>query len=159
MVGGTHGAVERVDALLKLLARNVSHLGGHGAGQAMKVVNQALVGGIFVLLAETLALVRGLGLPAGRVPACLEGGLADSTALQRAWPRMASEDFAEPTGRAGQMLKDLKGVELAAGAAGLDLPLLATAIARYQAYVDSGAGDEETLSITRLYGGAGAPAP
>ena len=151
MVGGKPGVVSRVDALLRKVASRVTHVGEVGSGQAMKVVNQALVGASFVLLAEALALARGLGLPADRVPAALAGGFADSLALQRVWPRMVEEAFDPPTGRAAQMLKDLKNVDRAWRSAGLVLPLLATATAQYAAHVAGGAGDDETVSISRLY--------
>lgn len=151
MVGGKPGVVSRVDALLRKVASRVTHVGEVGSGQAMKVVNQALVGASFVLLAEALALARGLGLPADRVPASLAGGLADSLALQRVWPRMVEQDFEPPTGRAAQMLKDLRSVERVWRSAGLVLPLLATATAQYAAHVAGGAGDDETVSISRLY--------
>ena len=117
----------------------------------MKAVNQALVGSTFVMLAEVLALVRKLGLPAAAVPACLEGGMADSVGLQRVWQRMVAEEFTPPTGRAAQMLKDLRSVDQMRQAAKLGLPLIETAIAQYQRYVDSGAGNDETVAISRLY--------
>ncbi len=151
MVGGESEAVLNVEHILKAVAGRTMHVGDLGSGQAMKVVNQALVGGTFVMLAEVLALVRKLGLPAEAVPACLEGGMADSVGLQRVWPRMEAEDFIPPTGRAAQLLKDLKGVEQLRDSMMLSLPLIETATAQYQRYVDSGAGDEETVSISRLY--------
>jgi 3-hydroxyisobutyrate dehydrogenase-like beta-hydroxyacid dehydrogenase len=151
MVGGKTAAVNRVRVLLDLLAKNVTHVGDTGAGQAMKVVNQAIVGGTFVMLAEALALVRSLGLPADLVPVCLRGGLADSVALQRIWTRMVTEDYLAPTGRAAQMLKDLKNVVAIHRAAGLELPLIQAAAQQYTAYVDDGWGNEETVSIARLY--------
>ncbi len=151
MAGGKRSVHNSVSPLLDIVASKVTHLGDVGSGQAMKVVNQALVGGTFVLLAETLALVRSLGLPADVVPSCLEGGMADSAALQRAWPRMVKEDLDNPTGRAAQLLKDLKNVDRIGRESGLDLPLLATATHQYETHVASGAGTEETLSITRLY--------
>jgi len=150
--GGAASAIDEVQHVLDTVAARVTRLGPVGAGQAMKVVNQALVGGGFVLLAEALALARDLGLPVEAVPGCLAGGMADSAALQRAWPRMVAEDFDPPTGRAAQMLKDLDGVDRARRSAGLDLPMLALARERYREYVDCGAGDKETVSITRLYG-------
>ncbi len=151
MVGGQIEAVRSVDPILRSIAANATHLGDVGSGQAMKVVNQALVGSTFVMLAEALALVRELGLPAATVPACLRGGMADSVGLQRAWPRMVNEDFTPPTGRAAQMLKDLKCVDRIRSSANLSLPLMETTLTQYQHYVDSGAGDDETVSITQLY--------
>ncbi len=151
MVGGRSEALRNVDSILRAVAANSTHLGDVGSGQAMKAVNQALVGSTFVMLAEALALVRQLGLPAAAVPACLEGGMADSVGLQRVWPRMVAEDFTPPTGRAAQLLKDLKSVDQMRDVAKLSLPLIEAATAQYQRYVDSGAGNDETVSISRLY--------
>jgi 3-hydroxyisobutyrate dehydrogenase-like beta-hydroxyacid dehydrogenase len=152
MCGGATEDLAQVEPVLGALASRRTHVGGVGTGQEMKVLNQALVGGTSVLLAEVLTLARRLGLPVEKVPACLEGGLADSVGLQRLWPRMAAEQFDPPTGRAAQMLKDLKNVEALCRAGSLDLPLLQTAVAQYATYVEQrGAGDAETFSITRLY--------
>lgn len=152
MVGGADPDIDRVQHVLDATASRVTRLGPVGAGQAMKVVNQALVGSAFVLVAEALALARELGLPVDVVPGCLAGGMADSAALQRAWPRMVAQDYEPPTGRAAQLLKDLDAVERARLAAGLNLPMLQLARDRYRTYVDGGAGDKETVSIASLYG-------
>jgi 3-hydroxyisobutyrate dehydrogenase len=151
MVGGNVADVNRIDGLLRVVAANVTHLGPVGSGQKMKVVNQALVGATFVMLAEALALAHALELPAEMVPQCLSGGLADSTALQRVWPRMVHEQFSPPTGLASQMFKDLKTVDEVGRDAGLKLPLLEAAVSQYARYVAGGAGAEETVSISRLY--------
>lgn len=152
MCGGATEDLAQVEPVLGALASRRTHVGGVGTGQEMKVLNQALVGGTSVMLAEVLTLARRLGLPVEKVPACLEGGLADSVGLQRLWPRMAGEQFDPPTGRAAQMLKDLKNVEALCRAGSLDLPLLQSAIAQYSIYVEQrGAGEAETFSITRLY--------
>lgn len=152
MCGGDSGDLARVQPVLEAVASRRTHVGAVGSGQEMKVVNQALVGGTAVMLAEVLTLARQLGLPLELVPSCLEGGLADSAGLQRIWPRMAGERHDPPTGRAAQMLKDLKNVDALRAAGGLELPLLQAAVAQYAAYVEQrGAGDAETFSIPRLY--------
>lgn len=152
MAGGSNEAVAGVSPLFDALAKRCTHVGATGSGQEMKVLNQALVGATFVMLAEVLTLARKLGLPADMVPQCLEGGLADSVALQRVWPRMAAEQFDPPTGRAGQLLKDLKNLDAIRATTGLGLPLIESAVGQYAAYVERhGAADAETVSITRLY--------
>lgn len=152
MMGGANDDIAAAEPVLAAVASRRTHVGVAGSGQEMKVINQALVGGTAVLLAEALTLARRMGLPLDRVPACLEGGLADSIGLQKLWPRMAAEDFEPPSGRAAQLLKDLRVVDAARAAGGLELPLLQAAIGQYRAYVEEyGAGDAETFSITRLY--------
>lgn len=153
MYGAAPEDAAAVEPLLQAVARRRTHLGAVGSGQDMKVVNQALVGGTAVLLAEALALARRMGLPVEKIPACLEGGLADSVGLQKLWPRMAAEAFDPPSGRAAQLLKDLRAVSAAREAAALQLPVLQAAIDQYRAYVEEhGAGEAETFSIARMYG-------
>lgn len=151
MAGGSVDALERARSILAVLATRSTRVGDVGSGQAMKAINQALVGGTFVLLAEALALTRELGLDPSLVPTSLAGGMADSQALQRAWPRMASEDFVPPTGRAAQLLKDLGHVESLRRSIQLNLPVVEAATAQYSRFVQSGHGDDETVSIVRLY--------
>lgn len=162
MAGGASADIEAVQALVQALAANFTHVGAVGTGQEMKLVNQALVGASFVMLAEVLALARARGLPPALVPACLRGGLADSTALQVVWPRMVEAAFDPPTGLAGQLLKDLMSVDRArAEIVDLPLPLLETSIARYRQFVQEFGESCETVSISRLYepGSAALPSP
>jgi 3-hydroxyisobutyrate dehydrogenase len=152
MCGGDTDDLDRVQGVLAEVASRRTHVGKVGSGQDMKVVNQALVGGTAVMLAEALTLARSLGLPAELVPSCLEGGLADSAGLQRIWPRMASAQYDPPTGRAAQMLKDLENMDALRAGHSLQLPVLQAAVGQYQAYVkEMGAGDAETFSIPYLY--------
>lgn len=152
MCGGAREDLAPVEPVLAALASRRTHVGAVGSGQDMKVVNQALVGATAVMLAEVVTLARRLGLPVDLVPSCLEGGLADSAGLQRIWPRMAAEQYDPPTGRAAQLLKDLKNVDALRAAVGVELPLLQAALAQYRAYVEERrAGEAETFSIPRLY--------
>jgi 3-hydroxyisobutyrate dehydrogenase-like beta-hydroxyacid dehydrogenase len=152
MFGAAPEDAAAVDALLQALASRRTHLGDVGSGQDMKVLNQALVGGTAVMLAEAMALAHRMGLPLDKVPSCLEGGLADSVGLQKIWPRMAAEAFEPPSGRAAQLLKDLRVVDGIRADGGLQLPLLEAAIGQYRAYVEEhGAAEAETFSITRMY--------
>jgi 3-hydroxyisobutyrate dehydrogenase-like beta-hydroxyacid dehydrogenase len=151
MVGGSVQALQQARPILEAVAKQSTHVGDSGSGQAMKAINQALVGGTFVLIAEALALTRQLGLDANAVPLCLAGGMADSQALQQVWPRMASEDFDPPTGRAAQLLNDLGYIEAMRLHASPGYPVIEAATAQYRKFVQSGHGDDETVSISRLY--------
>ena len=86
MAGGTAAAVARAQPVLNDLAANVTHAGALGAGQAAKILNQAIVGTSYLLVAEVLALAEAAAMDAAALPACLAGGMADSTVLQRIFP-------------------------------------------------------------------------
>lgn len=131
LVGGDPADVNHVRPILDDLAANVTHLGPLGAGQTAKILNQAIVGASYILMAEVLALARAAGLDAARLPAALAGGLADSQALQRVYVQQQQQDYDPPRGYARQLDKDLANVAAFAGSCGLDLPLVEHVVRHY----------------------------
>lgn len=151
MAGGDARAFAQARPVLQDLAANLTHAGPLGAGQTAKILNQAIVGTGYLLMAEILALAEATELDPARLPACLAGGMADSVVLQRIYPQMQARAFDPPKGYARQFDKDLLNVAAFARALGLDLPVLSTAIARYHAYVAAGNGMQDSASVARLY--------
>jgi 3-hydroxyisobutyrate dehydrogenase len=151
MAGGDEAVFKSVRPIFDAYAGNVTLMGPVGAGQATKVINQAVSGVSYVLMAEVLRLAEASGIAAARVPACLAGGHADSTMLHFAYPRMLERQFDPPLSLTRQVLKDLHDVQAEAGRFGLSLPLLDAATSRYEAYVEAGGALADTSSIYRLY--------
>jgi 3-hydroxyisobutyrate dehydrogenase len=151
MAGGEAADFAAAEAVLRELGTNVTRVGGVGAGQATKMLNQAIVGTGFVLMAEALAMAEAAGLDAASVPAALAGGFADSALLRRVWPPMQRRAFDPPLGYARQLLKDMRAVQAFAGGLGLDLPVVQAAAARVDAYVARGHAMDDSVSIIRLY--------
>jgi 3-hydroxyisobutyrate dehydrogenase len=148
-VGGDPAAVTRAALVLKDLTANLTHLGPLGAGQTAKIVNQAIVGASYILMAEALALVHGAGLDPAKFPGALAGGLADSQALQRIFPQMASKAFEPPTGYARQLDKDLKNLQAHIDQWDLDLPMIEDVVARYHAWAQANPmADGTSISLT-----------
>jgi 3-hydroxyisobutyrate dehydrogenase len=78
MAGGDAGDIAAVGAVMADMAGRVIHLGPLGAGQTAKILNQAIVGTGYVLMAEALALAE---KPASTRRSCRT---ASPTALPRA---------------------------------------------------------------------------
>ncbi len=151
MAGGEAADFEAVRPVLSALAANLTHMGPSGAGQTAKILNQAIVGAGFVLMAEALALAEAAGIEAARLPDCLAGGLADSALLRRIYPQMQKRAFAPPKSHARQLLKDLKAVKEFAHGYGLDLPIVETATERYATFVEQGSAMRDSAAIIGLY--------
>ena len=151
MAGGEVGDIAEVAAVMADVAGNFTHVGPVGAGQTAKILNQAIVGTGYVLMAEALALAEAAGLDAAKLPECLAGGHADSNLLRKIYPQMAARDFEPPRGYARQLLKDMKNVQAFARAAGCDLPLIEQAVKSYAEYVGRGNEMADAASISRLY--------
>ncbi len=77
-LGGDDADVARVTPWLSAYARNVTHMGPAGSGQATKSCNQAVVAASIALWAEVIAYARRCGLDPDRVVDALAGGWADS---------------------------------------------------------------------------------
>jgi 3-hydroxyisobutyrate dehydrogenase len=103
--GGESAAVEYVRPVVASFAKQISHLGPVGSGQAAKACNQMLSFGTAAVLAEALNLASRMGLDVAQLPGALEGGLADSAVLRRYAPGMVSGEL---TGSALTALKDLE---------------------------------------------------
>jgi 3-hydroxyisobutyrate dehydrogenase-like beta-hydroxyacid dehydrogenase len=63
MVGGPAGALEEVRPVLDVLAKQIFHVGGQGAGCAVKLATNLVVHGLNQALSEGLVLAEGAGVP------------------------------------------------------------------------------------------------
>ncbi|BBK29501.1 3-hydroxyisobutyrate dehydrogenase [Stella humosa] len=151
MAGGAAADMATVAPVMADLAANFTHMGPCGAGQTAKLINQAIVGTNYVLMAEVLALAEASGIDAARLPQCLKGGHADGTLLQQLYPRMQARDFDPPRAYARQLLKDVHAVEEFVAGLGLDLPLVTAAVRRHDAHVTPENAMVDPASIIRLY--------
>jgi 3-hydroxyisobutyrate dehydrogenase len=156
MAGGEAGDIEAIRPLMRDMAGNFTHMGPSGAGQTTKMINQAIVGTGFVLMAEALALAEAAGIEAARLPASLAGGFADSSLLRKLYPQMLARDFDPPRAYARQLLKDMKAVNGFAHDLGLSLPVVEAAAERYRTFVDQGNEMADSAAIMRLYDGGSA---
>jgi 3-hydroxyisobutyrate dehydrogenase-like beta-hydroxyacid dehydrogenase len=151
LVGGAAADLERARPVLEVLGGRITHLGPVGAGQEAKAVNQVLVAGSYLAVAEAMALGRRLGLPMDRVRQALASGAAGSWALEHRSGAMLEGGF--PLGfRLSLHRKDL-GIALAeAAAAGLELPLSEQVAAIEDALIAAGHGDEDVAALARWFG-------
>jgi 3-hydroxyisobutyrate dehydrogenase-like beta-hydroxyacid dehydrogenase len=149
MAGGMDEAMARVRPTLAQLGK-LTHLGGVGAGQATKLVNQTLVLAKYCLMAEALRLAEAYGVDAAKIPAALAPGHAGSNLLPVLFERMIARDFA-PRGYVRQILKDLEMLHEAAGARQLAMPMTAQALTLYRLLVAQGKGELDGAAVLTLY--------
>ena len=149
MVGGEPADVERVQPVLDILGANVVRVGGPGAGHAMKVVNQVIVGLGIDAVAEALALANTLGFSAEQVQAALRGGSADTYQLRVMGTRMGRREYV-PGAKLTTVRKDLEMADALAETAGLELLHLRQALAACDAVVAAGAGHEDCAIVYEL---------
>jgi 3-hydroxyisobutyrate dehydrogenase/2-hydroxy-3-oxopropionate reductase len=130
-------------------------MGPVGAGQATKLVNQALVLTNYCVIAEALRLAQAYGVEAERIPHALETGHAGSNLLPILFERMIAEDFS-PRGYARQVLKDLEMLNKAAASQGLALPMAGQALTLFRMLVGQGHGERDGAAVVTLIPRTGA---
>jgi 3-hydroxyisobutyrate dehydrogenase-like beta-hydroxyacid dehydrogenase len=97
-VGGAADTVARVRPVLGCYGDPVLHVGPRGAGQKVKLVNNALFAGHIGLLAEAMRLGEGLGVPESTLLAALPHGSAASRVLDIVAARGSVASFVEAAG-------------------------------------------------------------
>jgi len=148
-VGGEEAAVERARPILALLGQTGTHFGPVGSGQAVKAVNQVVIAGVYLAVAEGLVLAMKAGLDPRQVVSALGGGVAGSWILANRSEKMITNQY--PLGfRTSLHLKDL-GIALAmARELGVSLPLSALAAQFENSLVARGYGDEDMSNLARV---------
>jgi len=93
MVGGEAEQVERALPYLQVMGKKITHVGGHGAGQMTKLVNQILVAGSMLSLGEALLFAQAGGLDLERTLEAVSDGAAGSWTLTNRGPQVIKRDW------------------------------------------------------------------
>jgi 3-hydroxyisobutyrate dehydrogenase len=149
MAGGDAGTLARVRPALETYAARISHMGGIGAGQNTKAVNQVLVAGIAQGVCEGLALGEALGLDPDVLLPTLLSGAAGCWFLEKRGATMLRSEFSGGF-KLSLLHKDLKIVHALAEAAGTDHSVIDKSLADYARLMAQGHGDEEISALVRL---------
>lgn len=152
MQGGAPADVAEAQEVLRGVASNQTRMGGPGAGQTTKLINQVLCGLGFLAVAEATALAEAAGVDAAMIPKALAGGRADSAILQEYMPRMAARDYRR-TGRIDNMVKDLNGAADLARATGTAMPLTALCAEVHRMLTAAGLGGEDQAALMEFFKG------
>lgn len=154
MMGGEAVDVARAQEVLKHVASNMTHMGGPGAGQTTKIINQVLCGLGFLAVAEATRLAQDAGVDAEKIPMALKGGRADSALLQEYMPRMATKDYRR-TGRIDNMVKDLDMAADIARQTGTSMPMTRLCAEIHRMLTAAGLGGEDQAVVMEFFNGAG----
>ena len=128
LVGGDADAIERAKPVFDAFARGIFHVGGSGAGRAIKLVNNILFAGHLQLAADAIRLAEGLGLERSAVAAALVECSGASDIIRR----FVHEDPAPMLETAHRyMVKDVAAAIHAGRAHDVELGALAAATATY----------------------------
>jgi 3-hydroxyisobutyrate dehydrogenase len=147
-VGGDAAQVERAKPVLSAMGKTITHVGPVGAGQAVKAVNQVILAGAYLGVAEGIVLAIKAGLDVEQVVAALSGGAAQSWVLANRSGRMIANDY--PLGfKVALHRKDL-GIALElARETGSVLPVAALCEQLEAGLIGRGHADEDLSAVAR----------
>jgi 3-hydroxyisobutyrate dehydrogenase len=149
MVGAVAADLERVRPVLLAMGNKIHHMGPPGAGSAMKVIINLMIGMTVLTVAETLTLGRKAGLAPNQMLEVLAETSVRSPHLTHKGRMMIERDF-EPAFMLKYMQKDFDLIMEAAHA--LEMPLFTSAIAHqvYTAANVAGYGDLDYSAVVKF---------
>lgn len=148
MVGGAAEDVRRARPVFEAMGKMVTHVGPHGAGQMVKLVNQILVAGSMLAMGEALHFARAGGLDLETTLAAVKDGAAGSWTLSHRGPQVIAGDW-RPGFTIDLQQKDLRLVRETADALGV--PTFGTDIAAslYRVLQRAGHGGEGNHALIK----------
>ena len=147
-VGGEADDAVRAMPVLEAMGKTITHFGPAGSGQAVKAVNQVVIAGAYLGVAEGIVLALKAGLDPEAVAAALGGGAARSWVLENRAGRMIDNEY--PLGfRTSLHLKDLAIALELARSVGATLPVAGLAAQLEAGLVARGHGDEDMSNLAR----------
>ena len=146
MAGGDEAALNALRPMLEHLGKKIARLGGPGAGQHTKMVNQILIATMMIGVCEGLIYASRAGLEPMQVIEAVGSGAAGSWSINNLGPRIAKRDF-NPGFYVEHFIKDM-GIALSeARRMNLSLPGLALAEQLYQSVKAHGHGRSGTQAL------------
>ncbi|MCW5640074.1 MAG: NAD(P)-dependent oxidoreductase [Rubrivivax sp.] len=148
MCGGDAEPFAAMQPVAMAYARAVTHVGGPGAGQLAKMVNQTCIAGLLQGLAEAIAFGEAAGLDMRRVLEVIGKGAAQSWQMEHRGPTMIDGRF--DFGFAVDWMRKDLGLVLDEGRRnGASLPVTALVDQFYADLQHMGGGRWDTSSLVR----------
>ncbi len=146
MTGGEESVYNRSLPVLEVLGQNIHHLGSVGAGTAMKLVNQLLVGINMAAVAEALVLGAQAGADPDKILEVISTSFGGSRMLDRGVPLIIDRNFA-PATPVDLIRKDLGIVVDAANENKLPLDISRAVLSLFDRAHNEGLGENDMTAI------------
>jgi 3-hydroxyisobutyrate dehydrogenase len=152
MCGGDAADVERVRPLLETMGSLIVHAGPLGAGQAVKLINNAVAAANAATLAQALIAASAQGLDIDALVEVMAAGSGASTMLSLKAAPMRAHDYTTLF-KTEHMLKDVRLCLEEAQAAGVPFPAAAAAADALAAATARGHGADDFAALLEAYEG------
>ncbi|MGL4207785.1 MAG: NAD(P)-dependent oxidoreductase [Candidatus Adiutrix sp.] len=151
MVGGAKADFAKAQVILKHLGQKIFHVGAVGAGQAIKLVNNLLLGANMAACAEALTLGKKLGLAPETMLEIISQSSGASYALTAKGEKFIFKGDFKPGFAVDLQYKDLELAVKTAKSLGLPLPVGNLAQQLFEIARAKGFGREDISSIIKFF--------
>jgi 3-hydroxyisobutyrate dehydrogenase/glyoxylate/succinic semialdehyde reductase len=148
-VGGDNGDVAAAKPLLECMGKTVYHIGGHGMGSAMKMVNNLLLGQAMVAFSEALVFGESLGITKQTVFDTLASSPAMAPFLNFKRKKLEQNDFSVEF-PLQWMHKDLHLAAETAYETGAALPAANNAKELFTLAMRAGLAEEDFIAVYKV---------
>jgi 3-hydroxyisobutyrate dehydrogenase len=148
MVGGDEADFTRATPVFNAMGKTLTHVGGQGAGQTVKLVNQIVVVVNMLAVSEGLLLAEAGGLDLDKVLSAISGGAAGSWMLSNRGPQVVADDW-RPGFTIDLQQKDLRLVLESADQLGVPLVGTSLVFQLYRTLQAKGLGDEGNHALIK----------
>ncbi|MEM7259266.1 MAG: NAD(P)-dependent oxidoreductase [Pseudomonadota bacterium] len=146
MCGGDQEVFDEVQPVLQAYGKNVALIGGAGAGQLTKMVNQICIAGLVQALSEGVNFAQAAELDIEKVMSVVSGGAAQSWQMENRYATMSRDEF-EFGFAVDWMRKDLSIVLDEARRNGASVPVTAMVDQYYADVQNMGGNRWDTSSL------------
>ncbi|MFC1882941.1 NAD(P)-dependent oxidoreductase [Thermodesulfobacteriota bacterium] len=148
MVGGEAAVFKKALPILETMGKTITHVGSSGAGQVTKAINQIVIAGTYLTMAEGLAIGMKAGLDMDKVLEAIGGGAASSWVLHNRGQNVINNTY--PLGfRLSLHHKDLNIALETARELGVTLPATELVAQIETGLIERGFGDDDVSAIAR----------
>lgn len=150
-VGASDQVFRRIEPVLRCMGGSISHCGGVGTGQVMKLMNNMLIFQTVNALAEAMAIATRAGVDRARVFEILQKGSADGYVMRKHGTHMTSGEYPDDQFPITYSLKDLRYALALAAEVGVDARGAKLAEQRLMEAVERGLGQLYSPAIYQLF--------
>ena len=149
-VGADADIYQRILPYLECMGAEISHCGGVGTGQVLKLMNNMLIFQNVTALAEAMAIATRAGVDRNKVFDILSKGSADSYAMRKHGSHMVSGEYPDDQFPITYSLKDITYALALADTVGVDAQAAKHAKSRLEKAIEKGYGNLYSPAIYKL---------
>ncbi|MBV6303927.1 NAD(P)-dependent oxidoreductase [Candidimonas humi] len=153
-VGASDAVFHAIEPFIRTFASDVNHMGGIGAGQVVKLLNNMVLYETVLALSEARAIGARAGVDPEKLFVALSKGSADSFALRNhGFKSIVPQDFPEQAFPVAYALKDLKYAQALAQHVGVDATGAQNLIDCFEKAIAAGHGSLYAPAISLVFEG------